>query len=239
MKSFFAIFITLLSLPFVSCVEKRQANQDGESVEEPEVEYLFDSNSNSYLKTEQTDSTMTIFVCNLGDSSFVRKVVKREKLSKTREALAILDSTTTIDSNRFYSSVYPVIEFKVFSLPGDRKILDQTWHNTGSKELVMNIDRIKIDAKRFTRMNTSSLGLKIKVNKKGKIVDAAYYSKVKDLDHLLIPIISDDLLILIIKELKTKSIPPYSLLGIPVDVEIPITVKIIDSVTVPSKTVVR
>lgn len=231
MKSFFAIFVIFVSIIFASCVDRKNENQNEVSVDTRKIEFLVDSNSDRYLKTEQTDSTVAIFVCNLKDSSFVRKFVKSDKLAKNQDTLAILNNTTTIDSNKFYGSVYPVIESKVFSLPRDRELLDQTWRNRRSKKLVINIDRIKIDARKFTRMNISSLGLRIKVNKKGEIVDARYYPKVKESDRLLIPSVSDDLLDPIIKEVKTKSVPPYSVLGIAVDIEIPITVKIIDSIT--------
>lgn len=238
MKSLFAISVVLVFSIFISCTENRKGNQDGVPVDTLKIEFLVDSNSNRYLKTEQTDSTMTIFVCNLGDSSFVRKIVKSDKLGKGQDTLEILNNTATIDSNKFYSSIYPIIESKVFSLPKDRRILDQTWRNKRSKKLVINIDRIKIDEKEIMGRYIFDLGFRIKVNKIGNIVDAAYYSKAKESDRVLIPKVSDDLLNSIAKELKRMSIPPYSLLGMPVDVEIPVTIKIIDTITVPSKEVV-
>lgn len=235
MRSFFIISVVLVSFIWVSCFEGRDANQNKLSDDTRKVKFFSDSISSRYLKTEQTDSTTTIFVYNEGDSSFTRKIVERDNPDNKQEGLAVLNNTTAIDSNTFYSSIYPAIESKVFSLPRDRKILDQTWRRDRSKKLVIHIDRIKIDSKSFTEYNRVFVGLKIKVNKKGRIVDVAYYSKDQQSDHVLIPIVSDDLLAEIINELKTMSIPPYSLLGIAVDVETPITVKIIHSVTVPSK----
>lgn len=210
-----SILITFLNSCFQNGDEKSITN----TLNADKVEHFFDSTSNKYFKVQTHDSEISLFSYDLSDT-----VLNRENFSKNRQDSIdnierLRKNIIKIDSNSFYKRLIAIFDAKQFDLSKDWKSIDQTYLVVKPNPVEFPIHRIAINAKEFPRNMTASLFFKIVVDNFGKITQVQYDGW-KNQPKELIENVS--------KELKSKTIQPYTILHKPIKVSVPVKVVLVD-----------
>lgn len=203
--------------------------------------YFFNTNTQDYKFICRDDSLSSVLDYSSLDNSVSRRVESEvhrvagtevdlyEKMPKyvadlTDSLSNLLPGWTEIDSVTFWTPLSKFLDTTTFELQTDWKLLDQTFQQTEGKPLRIPVDRLKVNSRKYTRMNTPMLFFMVSIARDGSVEDVLYNSwygaeKVNDLIH--------DVQL----ELQRRKVSPFTFYGIPVKVKLRVNVTIVDSIT--------